>query len=213
MRCLCSNFIMRQSCFCCLNGAPTRARGNAPGSRSPSSSSPEAAAQRLDMLILGARFREGPNGEKRPSPAEHISRPPFQGSRILVDCNSGSIVAIDSHAPSIEGLKAAVAERGLSQRIDAIVGTIASPGPYVTGSPRSLKCTPLLRRCLCVFSITPPARVGRHLAGFSVDPRRRARDDEERPVAEATGSQWSKRRLCLTGVDRKTTARPRKQGE
>jgi len=40
---------------------------------------------------------------------------------------SGSIVAIDSHAPSIERLRAVVAARGLAQRIDAIVGDMASP--------------------------------------------------------------------------------------
>ena len=40
---------------------------------------------------------------------------------------SGSIVAIDSHAPSIKRLKAAIAERGLSQRVCAIVGDMACP--------------------------------------------------------------------------------------
>jgi len=40
---------------------------------------------------------------------------------------SGSIVAIDSHAPSIERLRAVAAARGLAQRIDAIVGDMASP--------------------------------------------------------------------------------------
>lgn len=40
---------------------------------------------------------------------------------------SGPIVAIDSHAPSIERLRAAVADRGLAQRIDAIVGDMADP--------------------------------------------------------------------------------------
>jgi SAM-dependent methyltransferase len=46
----------------------------------------------------------------------------------LAELTSGSIVAIDSHAPSIERLKAAVAERGLSQRVDALIGDIAGPG-------------------------------------------------------------------------------------
>jgi SAM-dependent methyltransferase len=46
---------------------------------------------------------------------------------------SGSIVAIDSHAPSIERLKAAVAERGLSQRVSAIVGDMTRP-PQPRGS-------------------------------------------------------------------------------
>ena len=34
-------------------------------------------------------------------------------------------MAIDSHVPSIERLKAAIAERGLSQRVSAIVGNMA----------------------------------------------------------------------------------------
>jgi SAM-dependent methyltransferase len=41
---------------------------------------------------------------------------------------SGSIVAIDSHAPSIERLQAAIAERGLTQRVSALVGDMAHPG-------------------------------------------------------------------------------------
>jgi SAM-dependent methyltransferase len=36
-------------------------------------------------------------------------------------------VAIDSHAPSIERLKAAIVERGLSQRVSAIVGDMTRP--------------------------------------------------------------------------------------
>jgi SAM-dependent methyltransferase len=46
----------------------------------------------------------------------------------LAELTSGSIVAIDSHAPGIERLKAAVAKRGLSQRISPIVGDMARPG-------------------------------------------------------------------------------------
>jgi SAM-dependent methyltransferase len=46
----------------------------------------------------------------------------------LAEMTSGSIVAIDSHAPSIERLKAAVAQRGLSRRVSAIVGDMARPG-------------------------------------------------------------------------------------
>jgi SAM-dependent methyltransferase len=45
----------------------------------------------------------------------------------LAELASGSIVAIDSHAPSIQRLRAAIAERGLSQRISAIVGDMARP--------------------------------------------------------------------------------------
>jgi SAM-dependent methyltransferase len=45
----------------------------------------------------------------------------------LTELTSGSIVAIDSHAPSIERLQMAIAERGLSQRVRAIVGDMADP--------------------------------------------------------------------------------------
>lgn len=40
---------------------------------------------------------------------------------------SGSIVAIDSHAPSIERLRATIAERGFAQRVNAVGGDIAHP--------------------------------------------------------------------------------------
>lgn len=45
----------------------------------------------------------------------------------LVGLTTGSIVALDSHAPSIVRLRAAVVERGLSQRVSAIVGDMARP--------------------------------------------------------------------------------------
>ena len=45
----------------------------------------------------------------------------------LAELTSGSIVAIDSHAPSIERLQAAIVERGLSRRVSAIVGDMARP--------------------------------------------------------------------------------------
>lgn len=45
----------------------------------------------------------------------------------LAELTSGSIVAIDSHAPSIERLKATLAARGLSQRVQAQVGDMAHP--------------------------------------------------------------------------------------
>ena len=45
----------------------------------------------------------------------------------LAELGSGPIVAIDCHARSIERLKAAVAERGLAQRVNAIVGDMARP--------------------------------------------------------------------------------------
>jgi SAM-dependent methyltransferase len=46
----------------------------------------------------------------------------------LAALTSGSIVALDSHAPSIERLRATVAERGLSHRVRPVVGDMARPG-------------------------------------------------------------------------------------
>ena len=45
----------------------------------------------------------------------------------LVELTSGHIVAIDSHAPSIERLRAAVARRGLKRWVSAVVGDMAQP--------------------------------------------------------------------------------------
>ena len=44
----------------------------------------------------------------------------------LAELTAGSIVAIDSHAPSIERLRATVAERGLSERVRPVVGDMAN---------------------------------------------------------------------------------------
>ena len=46
----------------------------------------------------------------------------------LADLISGSIVALDSHAPSIERLRATVAVRGLAERIQPMVGDMAESG-------------------------------------------------------------------------------------
>jgi SAM-dependent methyltransferase len=45
----------------------------------------------------------------------------------LAELTSGSIVAIDSHAPSIQQLQTAIAERGLSGRVRATVGDMLRP--------------------------------------------------------------------------------------
>jgi len=45
----------------------------------------------------------------------------------LAELTSGSIVAVDRHAPSIKRLQEAIAARGLSQRVSAIVGDMAHP--------------------------------------------------------------------------------------
>jgi len=46
----------------------------------------------------------------------------------LAELMSGTIVAMDSHAPSIARLEAAAAARGLSGRVSAMVGDMAQPG-------------------------------------------------------------------------------------
>lgn len=46
----------------------------------------------------------------------------------LANLISGSIVALDSHAPSIERLRATVDVRGLAERIQPTVGDMAEPG-------------------------------------------------------------------------------------
>ena len=45
----------------------------------------------------------------------------------LAELTAGTIVAIDNHAPSIERLRATLAERGLSQRVQAVVADMAQP--------------------------------------------------------------------------------------
>lgn len=45
----------------------------------------------------------------------------------LAELTSGCIVAIDNHAPNIDRLNATIAERGLSQRVCAMVGDMAHP--------------------------------------------------------------------------------------
>lgn len=45
----------------------------------------------------------------------------------LAGLTSGSIVAMDSHAPSIERLRATVVERGVSHRVWPTVGDLAHP--------------------------------------------------------------------------------------
>lgn len=46
----------------------------------------------------------------------------------LADLTSGSVVALDNHAPSIERLRETVARRGLAGRIQPVVGDMAEPG-------------------------------------------------------------------------------------
>lgn len=45
----------------------------------------------------------------------------------LAELTSGNIVAIDSHAPSIRQLRAAISKRGFSHRVQALVGDMAHP--------------------------------------------------------------------------------------
>lgn len=51
----------------------------------------------------------------------------------LAELTSGTILAMDTHAPSIERLGATVAGRGLAQRIRPILGDMASPDQPAAG--------------------------------------------------------------------------------
>lgn len=51
----------------------------------------------------------------------------------LAELTSGSIVAVDSHAPSIDRLKAAVAERGIAQRVSPLVADMSDSGQPLGG--------------------------------------------------------------------------------
>ena len=44
----------------------------------------------------------------------------------LAELTSGTIIAVDSHAPSIARLRATVAEHGISQRVSAVVGDLSN---------------------------------------------------------------------------------------
>lgn len=46
----------------------------------------------------------------------------------LAELTHGSIVALDSHAPSIERLRETVAERGLGERVRPVIGDMVQPG-------------------------------------------------------------------------------------
>lgn len=106
----------------------------------------------------------------------------------LSELTSGTIVAMDSHAPFIERLKAALTELGLANRVQALVGDMAQPSLppesfdliwsegalYNIGLEKALNvCRGLLRpRGFIVFTDAvwrkenPPAEVK---AGFDLD--------------------------------------------
>lgn len=78
----------------------------------------------------------------------------------LAELTAGTIVALDSHAPAIARLRARLAERGMSDRVEAVVADMAEPGLpaggfdlvwsegalYNLGIPRALEvCRELLR--------------------------------------------------------------------
>ena len=106
----------------------------------------------ISMAELGPRFwevffevyenlpRQGPGnrvcaakalnlcGEMRDSPAILDLGCGVGGQTLLLaELTSGSIVALDNHAPSIERLQRTIAVRGLSQRVKALVGDMADP--------------------------------------------------------------------------------------
>jgi SAM-dependent methyltransferase len=84
----------------------------------------------------------------------------------LAELSSGPIVAIDSHAPSIERLTATAAERGLSHRVRPMVGDMAHPDQppesfdliWSEGALYNIGIENALRVCLSLL------RPGGHLA-------------------------------------------------
>jgi SAM-dependent methyltransferase len=93
------------------------------------------------LEVYGALPRQGPGNRACAVRALALCRELRESPRILdVGCGvggqtlhlaeltSGPIVALDHHVPSIERLRAAVAARGLSERIRAVVGDMARPG-------------------------------------------------------------------------------------
>ncbi|HSV96127.1 MAG TPA: class I SAM-dependent methyltransferase [Spirochaetota bacterium] len=84
--------------------------------------------------------RQGPGNRKHAEKAFKLCRdlPPVPsvldlgcgvgGQTIhLAELTQGSIVAIDSHAPCIERLRATVAKRGLAERVRPVIGDMANP--------------------------------------------------------------------------------------
>jgi len=73
----------------------------------------------------------------------------------LAELTKGAIMAVDSHAPSIERLRAVLAQRGLLQRVHAIVGDMARvelpPQSFdlvwSEGALYNLGIAPALQRC------------------------------------------------------------------
>ena len=126
----------------------------------------------------------------------------------LADLTSGSIVAIDSHAPSIEKLKAAIAGRGLAQRVGAFVGDMAHLDPptgsfdlvwsegalYNLGIPPALTCCRDLLRPGGWLAFTdavwrrpdPPAEI---LASFRADYPAMGRAEDVAAAIAAAGLQ------------------------
>jgi SAM-dependent methyltransferase len=73
----------------------------------------------------------------------------------LAALTSGTIVALDALAPAVERLRAAVAERGLAERVQPMVGDMADPGlppgsfdlVWSEGALYSIGLEPALREC------------------------------------------------------------------
>jgi SAM-dependent methyltransferase len=112
----------------------------------------------------------------------------------LAELTSGPIVAVDSHAPSIERLRATVAVRGLADRIRPMVGDMAKPGlppasvdlVWSEGALYNIGIENALRVCrgCCALAVTSPSPT-RYGAGRTRRPRsKRASTWTTRPWAE-----------------------------
>jgi SAM-dependent methyltransferase len=103
-------------------------------------SAPRSRFWEIFFEVYEALPRQGPGfdcaarafrlcGELPPSPAVLDLGCGVGGQTLhLAKLTSGSIVAVDNHAPSIERLRATLGEHGLSQRVSSMVGDMADPG-------------------------------------------------------------------------------------
>ncbi len=102
---------------------------------------PSPRFQEIFFELYESLPRQGPGNRASAARALGLCRelPPFPGildlgcgvggqTLHLAELTSGSIVALDSHAPSVERLRGSLAARGLTQRVRAVVGDMAHPG-------------------------------------------------------------------------------------
>ncbi len=104
-------------------------------------SQPESRFWEIFFEVFDSLPRQGPGNRECASKALAMCRELPAAPRVLdLGCGAGgqtlqlaeliprgTIIAMDSHAPSIERLQATLAERGLANRVSAMVGDMAEP--------------------------------------------------------------------------------------